>query len=138
MMKTVLVVGALAATTAFAMAQASRTHDLTLLPQNVHWGYYDASVKPVLRVASCDTVRVETMIASGLQRLRAATVTLEPGRCAGVFVSSGGAASASVRYISSTLGASLAGQNCNVDVLQEGAGRIGLDADKRPSVRVVA
>ena len=32
-----------------------RTHDLKLLPQNVHWGYYDPSVKPVLRVASGDT-----------------------------------------------------------------------------------
>ena len=56
-----------------AFAQA-RTHDLKLLPQNVHWGYYDASVKPVLRIASGDTVRVETMIARGLPRLRAAGV----------------------------------------------------------------
>src|SRR5712664_3926874 len=55
-------------------SQTSRTHDLKLLPENVHWGYYDAAVKPVLRVASGDTVRVETMIARGLQRLRAAGV----------------------------------------------------------------
>src|SRR5438046_606704 len=41
-------------------AQAGRTHDLPLRPENVHWGYYDASVKPVLRIASGDTVRVET------------------------------------------------------------------------------
>ncbi|HEX3646164.1 MAG TPA: hypothetical protein VHT95_11195 [Vicinamibacterales bacterium] len=65
--------GALALTAALASAQA-RTHDLKLLPQNVHWGYYDASVKPVLRIASGDTVRIETMIARGLQRLRAAGV----------------------------------------------------------------
>src|SRR4051794_3358150 len=51
-----------------------RTHDLTLAPEHVHWGYYDAAVKPVLRVASGDTVRVEAMIARGLPRLYAAGV----------------------------------------------------------------
>ena len=35
----------------------------------------DTAVKPVLRVASGDTIRVETMIARGLQRLRAASRT---------------------------------------------------------------
>src|SRR2546425_9962136 len=59
--------------------QSSRTHELKLLPENVHWGYYDAAVKPVLRVASVDTIRVETMVARGLQRLRASGV-LEPGK----------------------------------------------------------
>ena len=58
-------------------APAARTHDLRLQPENVHWGYYDAAVKPVLRIASGDTVRVETMIARGLQRLRAAGVKEE-------------------------------------------------------------
>ena len=60
---------------AFRSAQTARTHDLRLLPGNVHWGYYDASIRPVLRIASGDTVRVETMVARGLQRLRAAGVT---------------------------------------------------------------
>src|SRR5258705_12022278 len=55
-------------------AQAPHTHDLKLVPGNVHWGYYDAAVKPVLRVASGDTIRVEAMIARGVQRLRAAGV----------------------------------------------------------------
>ena len=55
-------------------AQASRTHDLKLVPENVHWGYYDASVKPALRIASGDTVRVEAMLARGLPRLLAAGV----------------------------------------------------------------
>ena len=59
---------------ALAYGQTSRTHELKLLPENVHWGYYDASLKPVLRVASGDTIRVETMVARGLQRLRAAGV----------------------------------------------------------------
>jgi acetamidase/formamidase len=64
--------GLMAAVLAFS--QTSPTHELKLLPENVHWGYYDAAVKPVLRVASGDTIRVETMVARGLQRLRAAGV----------------------------------------------------------------
>ena len=59
---------------AVAGAQTARTHELKLLPENVHWGYYDAAVKPVLRIASGDTVRVEAMLARGLPRLRAAGV----------------------------------------------------------------
>jgi acetamidase/formamidase len=59
---------------AVGFSQSSRTHDLKLTPQNVHWGYYDATVKPVLRVSSGDTIRVETMVARGLARLRAAGV----------------------------------------------------------------
>jgi len=35
---------------AFPVAQTPRTHDLKLLPENVHWGYYDPTVKPVLRI----------------------------------------------------------------------------------------
>ena len=57
----------------FAVAQ-TKVHELKLLPQNVHWGYYDAHVKPVLRIASGDTVRVETMVARGMERLRLAGV----------------------------------------------------------------
>jgi acetamidase/formamidase len=55
-----------------ASAQSPPTHELKLLPQNIHWGYYDAAVKPVLRIASGDTVRIETMIARGIPRLKAA------------------------------------------------------------------
>jgi acetamidase/formamidase len=61
-------------TAGVASSQAPRTHDLTLLPEHVHWGYYDAALKPVLRVAPGDRVRVETMVAGGLQRLRLAGV----------------------------------------------------------------
>ena len=53
---------------------AQQVHELKLLPANVHWGYYDARVKPVLTIASGDRVRVETMAARGLERLRAAGV----------------------------------------------------------------
>jgi acetamidase/formamidase len=66
--------GALLLATGSIGAQAPRTHDLKLVPANVHWGYYDAAVKPVLRVASGDSVRVEAMVARGLARLRAAGV----------------------------------------------------------------
>ena len=66
------IVGSLVAT--LVLAQAPKTHELKLVPENVHWGYYDAAVKPVLRIASGDTVRVEAMLARGLPRLRAAGV----------------------------------------------------------------
>ena len=55
-------------------AQAPRVHELPLRPETVHWGYYDSKIPPALRVASGDRVRVETMVAGGLQRLRLAGV----------------------------------------------------------------
>jgi acetamidase/formamidase len=55
-----------------SFAQTPRTHDLPLTPAHVHWGYYDARLPPALHVASGDRVRIETMIAGGLQRLRLA------------------------------------------------------------------
>ena len=59
---------------AAALSLSAATHDLKLTPANVHWGYYDARIKPVLRIASGDTVRVETMVAGGLDRLTLAGV----------------------------------------------------------------
>lgn len=59
---------------ALGFSQSRQPHELKLVPQHVHWGYYDATLKPVLRVASGDTIRVETMIAGGVARLRAAGV----------------------------------------------------------------
>ena len=56
-------------------AQSPRLHDLPLKPESVHWGYYDPKVPPALRVASGDRVRIETMVAGGLQRLRLAGAT---------------------------------------------------------------
>ena len=74
-MKRVILIGVACLLPAvLSFSQTPRIHDLKLLPANVHWGYYDAAVKPVLRVASGDTIRVETMVARGLQRLRAAGV----------------------------------------------------------------
>jgi acetamidase/formamidase len=68
-----LAVGAIAGIA--GTAQAPRTHELPLSPEHVHWGYYDSRVMPALRVSSGDRVRVETMVAGGLQRLRLAGAT---------------------------------------------------------------
>ena len=56
--------------TQITWTQQPRTHELALTPENVHWGYYDSRVPPVLRITSGDRVRVETMVAGGLQRMR--------------------------------------------------------------------
>jgi acetamidase/formamidase len=58
-----------------AVAAQTPTRELRLTPEHVHWGYYDASLAPVLHVASGERVRVETMVAGGLQRLRLAGAT---------------------------------------------------------------
>src|SRR5262249_9495068 len=66
----------LAALAAFgATAQAPAVHEMPLSPDHVHWGYYDARVKPAIRIASGDRIRVETMVAGGLQRLILAGAT---------------------------------------------------------------
>jgi acetamidase/formamidase len=43
-----------------AMAQSPAVHDLKATPATVHRGFFDASLKPVLRVNSGDLVRLET------------------------------------------------------------------------------
>lgn len=65
-----MLAGSLLAVTVGLAAQAPRVHELPVTPANIHWGYYDARVAPVLRVASGDRVNVQTMIAGGLGRLR--------------------------------------------------------------------
>jgi len=65
------VIVAIGVTAAFVL-HAQQAHDLLLAPHNVHWGYYDASLKPVLTIESGARVHVETMIARGLERLRLA------------------------------------------------------------------
>ena len=47
---------------ASALCAAAQVHELKLTPGNVQWGNLDARVKPILRVASGDTIRVETML----------------------------------------------------------------------------
>jgi acetamidase/formamidase len=68
---TAVVIGGLAA---MGSAQGTgRTHELSLAPEHVHWGYFDARATPALRIASGDRVRVETMVAPGLLRRAGAT-----------------------------------------------------------------
>ncbi len=57
-----------------AKTDGARTHQLKPTPKTVAWGYYDAAAKPVLRVASGDTVEVETLITTSPQRLEQAFV----------------------------------------------------------------
>src|SRR6202049_1942540 len=59
---------------AAAASASAETHELKLIPANVHWGYFDSRVKPALTIASGDTVVVETMLAGGLERLKLARV----------------------------------------------------------------
>ena len=63
---------ALACAATATQGQQPRTHELPLLPENIHWGYYAAAVPPALTVRSGDRVRLETMVAHGLWRLRRA------------------------------------------------------------------
>lgn len=49
-------------------------HTLPLDPDNIHWGYYDATVPPVLSIRSGDRVHFENMLARGLERLRLAGI----------------------------------------------------------------
>ena len=38
--------------------------DIPLTPANVHWGYYDAKLKPIAKIASGLPSRIETMVAA--------------------------------------------------------------------------
>ncbi len=53
---------------------AQHFHRLPATPQTVAWGYYSAAATPVLRIASGDTIDVETMITNLPNRLEAAGV----------------------------------------------------------------
>jgi acetamidase/formamidase len=55
-----------------AISAQPAVQDVRLIPANVHWGYYDSKLKPIAHVASGGRIRVETMVAGGLQRLRLA------------------------------------------------------------------
>jgi len=54
--------------------KAGTTHRLKPTPKTVAWGYYDAAAKPVLRIASGDSVEVETLITNSPQGLERAFV----------------------------------------------------------------
>lgn len=65
-----LAVCAAAAAAQHVAAQQPATHQLRLAPENIRWGYFDASVAPVLRIRSGDRIQLETMVARGLGRPR--------------------------------------------------------------------
>ena len=54
------------------LAAAQTTHHLPLAPENIHWGFYDASLPPVITIRSGDRVSFENLLARGLGRLRQA------------------------------------------------------------------
>src|SRR6516162_4605747 len=54
------------------MSAAAADHELKLIPSNTHTGSFDARIKPVLRIAPGDTVKVETLVPFGMDRLLAA------------------------------------------------------------------
>jgi len=51
---------------------AQTTHRLPLAPENIHWGFYDASLEPAVTIRSGDRVSFENLLARGLGRLRLA------------------------------------------------------------------
>src|SRR5207245_609767 len=57
-----------------AAQQRPHAHHLAATPATVAWGYYSAAAQPVLRIASGDTVEVETLITSRPDRLEQAGV----------------------------------------------------------------
>ncbi|HKV70478.1 MAG TPA: acetamidase/formamidase family protein [Gemmatimonadales bacterium] len=56
---------------------AQHRHYLAATPKTVAWGYYSAAAKPVLTVASGDTVDVETLLTNVPDRLAAAGVPVD-------------------------------------------------------------
>lgn len=75
-MKRLLAIPVFVVIAAVALAQGQgATHELPLLPRNIHWGYYAANIPPALRVKSGDRVRVETMVARGVERMKMAGAT---------------------------------------------------------------
>ncbi len=47
----------------------SHAHELPALPRNIHWGYHDGALPPVLRVASGDTVSLTSWAAADVDDL---------------------------------------------------------------------
>jgi len=57
-----------------AQQPAAKVHRLPATPETVAWGYYAATAKPVLRIASGDIVEVETLLTSTPDRLEKAGI----------------------------------------------------------------
>jgi len=59
-MKRIAAVWFLFFSSTYALAQAPAVHELKATPSTVHRGFFDASLKPVLKINSGDTIRLET------------------------------------------------------------------------------
>ncbi|MCP4381578.1 MAG: acetamidase/formamidase family protein [Hyphomicrobiales bacterium] len=57
----------------------SRRHELSAIPENIHWGFHDASLKPVLHVASGDTVHLTSWAAADKEDLPADLSLVQAG-----------------------------------------------------------
>ena len=73
-----LVGGALLLTTTAAGAGAQQVHRLDPSPTTVTWGYYEASVRPVLTVRSGDTVVVRSLLGLDPRILEASGAAADP------------------------------------------------------------
>jgi hypothetical protein len=62
----------LSALLASSVSAAAADHELKVIPSNTHTGSFDARIKPVLRIAPGDIVKVETLVPFGMDRLLAA------------------------------------------------------------------
>lgn len=68
-------------TLVLASPAAAATHDLPATPATVAWGHYHALTKPVLTIASGDTVVIHTLLTNspaGLERAGVAPADVEP------------------------------------------------------------
>ena len=57
----------------------SRHHELPAAPPNIHWGYHDAALPPVLQVASGDTVHLTSWAAADANALPPDRSLVQPG-----------------------------------------------------------
>jgi acetamidase/formamidase len=57
----------------------SRHHELPALPENIHWGFHDATLPAVLRVASGDTVHLTSWAAGDREDLPLDAALVQPG-----------------------------------------------------------
>jgi acetamidase/formamidase len=57
----------------------SRHHEIAPLPENMVWGYLDAAVPPVLKIASGDTVRLSSWAAADEEDLPPDRSLVDPG-----------------------------------------------------------
>ena len=54
-------------------------HELPALPENIHWGFHDAALEPVLHVASGDTVHLTSWAAADKAALPPDLSLVQPG-----------------------------------------------------------